>query len=350
MELIYKTTDEIFAEMIALFREKTGLAVRLYVAAAQLEALNAQNAWVFRQSFPQTATEESLDMHAELRGLERDGGTAARGIVRFYTSGAAAEIPAGTVLLDSNLRRFETTEVLTIPKGETEGEIPARACFCGTDGNVGAGMVSAMALAPVGVAGVTNPAGFLGGTEAEDDETLRLRILDSFRRLPNGANAVYYETVALACEGVAAVTVVPRPRGRGTVDIYVAAGDGLPSPELISAVRAELEKRREIAVDLEVLVPTAVPVDISLKITPKEGAFHANTEAAASACEAAVRAALLGYFTGERLGTAVYRSALTALLLGCEGVENVEVLLPDSDIPAAKEKLPTLGNIEIAAF
>ena len=76
-----KTVDEIFEEMLACFGEKTGveleagcdLAVRLYAAAAQVYALYVQADWVARQAFPQTAEGEYLDLHAQLRSLERPG-------------------------------------------------------------------------------------------------------------------------------------------------------------------------------------------------------------------------------------------------------------------------------------
>ena len=74
-----KTVDEIFGEMLVCFGERTGmevdqgcdLAVRLYAAAAQIYAMYLQADWVARQAFPQTAEGDYLDLHAQLRGLER---------------------------------------------------------------------------------------------------------------------------------------------------------------------------------------------------------------------------------------------------------------------------------------
>lgn len=39
--------------------------------------------------------------------------------------------------------------------------------------------------------GVLNPRAFTGGSGAESDDDLRARVLDSFIRLPNGANAAF---------------------------------------------------------------------------------------------------------------------------------------------------------------
>ena len=71
-----KQAGEIYEDMLAVFREKTGtkedsdVSVRLFAAAAQLESLYGYCDWAMQQSFPQTAVGEYLDLHAALRGLE----------------------------------------------------------------------------------------------------------------------------------------------------------------------------------------------------------------------------------------------------------------------------------------
>lgn len=61
---------------------------------------------------------------------------------------------------------------------------------------------------PVGVTACSNPEAFSGGSDPEEDESLRARILESYQRLPNGANAAYYQQVAMSHTGVAAATVI----------------------------------------------------------------------------------------------------------------------------------------------
>ena len=78
------TVDEIYSQMAQTFQTETGLAlagdgdmaVRLYAAATQIYGLYVQADWVNRQCFPQTAGEEYLDLHAQLRGLTRRAATA----------------------------------------------------------------------------------------------------------------------------------------------------------------------------------------------------------------------------------------------------------------------------------
>ena len=96
-----KTVEEIYQQMLETFSQRAGfvpedscdLAVRLYAAAAQMQALGIQGDWVLDQSFPQTAQGIYLDYHAQMRGITRAQGTCAVGTLRFQTpSEPAAEL------------------------------------------------------------------------------------------------------------------------------------------------------------------------------------------------------------------------------------------------------------------
>ena len=239
-----KELEEIYQEMLDCFAQRTGLeaaescdlAVRFYAVAAQVYALYAQADWVLRQCFPQTAAGSCLDSHAQLRGLSRKQATAAEGSIRFSVARAAdtdRPIPAGTVCMTPGLIRFETAQAAVLEAGASWVDVPARALTPGSAGNVPAGAVTAMAAAPVGIAACTNPAPFAGGGDEEGDEGLRQRVLSTFRRLPNGANAAFYEQGALSFDQVAAASVLPRSRGRGTVDVVAATLEGMPDEELL---------------------------------------------------------------------------------------------------------------------
>ena len=144
-----KTIDEIYSEMLTIFTERTGLdagaggdlAVRFYAVAAQIHALYLQAAWTEKQCFPQTATGEYLDYHAELRGVERKGAAAASGVLRFSVGTAATAdltVPAGTVCMTAGLVRFETTAEGVLAAGGTDVDVPAVAVETGEAGNVAA--------------------------------------------------------------------------------------------------------------------------------------------------------------------------------------------------------------------
>ena len=346
--------DELYNELMAAFAEATGmeaagsgdLAARMYAVAAQLWGLYVQCDWVNRQCFPQTAQGEYLDLHARLRGVERREATAAEGVLRFTVDAAGAadrEIAAGTVCMTAGLTRFETVEAGTLEAGETFVDIRARALEAGSAGNVAAGTILQMAVAPVGVSRCTNPAAFTGGTDREDDETLRARVLETYRRLPNGANAAFYQQGALSFDEVAAAAVIPRPRGVGSVDVVVSTAAGAPSAELLEELEDYFEARREIAVDVQVRAPEMETVDVAVQVAAEE-----NQDA--QAVRDAVEAALRGWFDGRRLGQSVLRAALGELVFHVEGVANYALAAPAADVAVEADVLPRLGTLTVEAM
>ena len=74
-----RATETIYREMLSAYAKRRGgqlqedcdLSVRLWAAAAQIQALEAQAEWVLGQSFPQTATGVYLDRHGAMRGIVR---------------------------------------------------------------------------------------------------------------------------------------------------------------------------------------------------------------------------------------------------------------------------------------
>ena len=346
-----KTVEEIYQEMLACYQDRTGmepkencdLSVRLYALAAQVCALYVQTDWLTRQVFPQSAEGEYLDRHAQLRGLERKQAVAAQGVVRF-TAGSAADgegrIPKGTVCMTTGLVRFETTAVGIIPAGELTADVPVQALVPGAAGNVDAGTITAMAVAPAGVSSCANPKACAGGGDQEGDEALRERVMDTFRRLPNGANAAFYQQEALSFDQVAGAAVVSRPRGVGTVDVVVTTLAGLPDQTLLDTLTAYFQQRREIAVEVLVRAPETVTVDLTVQVKPGEdrnfGEAKAETEAV-----------LRDWFNGKRLGQSVLRAQLGDLIYGCESVSNYSIQAPAADVTAAADVLPVLGVLKV---
>ena len=332
--------NAIYERMRAIFAEEAGFVpndgcdamVRLYALASEVQSLLAQADWVLDQSFPQTAVGQYLDYHAETRALTRLSAPSAT--VTDY------EIEQGSVAMTSGGVRFETTEKATLLKGETYVDVPASAVEAGASGNAIAGAIHLMSVYPVGITQCVNPEAFSGGSDEESDEKLRERVLASYKRLPNGANAAFYEQEAMSFPNVAAAKAVGRARGIGTVDVYVSTHAGAPDEKLLGEIEAVLQKKREIAVDVEVKAPTEKTVNMSAELTAEQGwTMQEITDAATAALQA--------YFTGERLGEAVYTAKLASILYGVEGVKNCHLLTPDEDVSVSATELPVLGAVTL---
>jgi len=343
-----KTVEELYSDMQSDFTTRTGmeitlggdLSARLYAAAAQIYALYVQADWVNRQCFPQTAQGEYLDHHAQLRALERKTAARAQGFIRFFGDAASTVdrlIPAGTICMTSGLVRFETTQDAVMAAGASRADVPARAVESGSSGNVIAGSIRSLSAAPTGITGCTNPQAMSGGTDAEDDEQLRKRILDSFLRLPNGANSAFYEQSALSFDGVAAAVALPRNRGVGTVDVVAATPQGIPDQSLLEQLNEYFQERREIAVDVRVLPPEPVSVNVQVQIKSSD-MEQATLQ---------VNQVLAEWFSGERLGQDVLRAKLGSLIFGVDSVDNYTLLAPAEDISVSKAQLPVLGTVTV---
>ena len=348
------TVEEIYSEMMARFQEETGLeasgsgdlAVRLYAVAAQIYALYIQGDWVARQCFPQSAQGEYLDLHAALRGVERRQAVQAQGVIRFLSDTPATAdwtISAGTVCMTAGLVRFETIEDGVLSAGSTQVEIRAQAVDPGSGGNTAAGSIVTMAVPPVGVSRCINPDPCTGGLDAENDDDLRERVLETYRRLPNGANAAYYRQEAMSFEPVVEASVIPRANGIGTVDVVVSTASGIPDESLLEELTAYFEERREIAVDVTVRTPTLKPVTITAQVAPASG--YTSQEAIDAA-----KTAVLNWFDGRLLGQPVLRAKLGTLMFSADEVANCVIITPDTDVPESPDILPMLDTLTITAM
>ena len=347
-----KEWTEIYEQLRGTFAQRAGFvpsegcdsAVRLYALAAELQSLLMQADWVLDQSFPQTAQGTYLDYHAETRGITRGAAEKAAGVIRFAAADkvtAACPIEKGTVCMTAEGVRFETTEDAAIAVGSQWADVPAQAVEAGAGGNVIAGTVTLLSAMPVGVVQCTNPAAFSGGCDAESDEALRGRVLASYQRLPNGANAAYYEQEAMRYPGVAAAKAVGRARGIGTVNVVIATHAGVPDAALLAAVETDLQKKREIAVDVKVLAPAVETVAVTAALKAAPGYTFAEAKAGA-------QSALEALFTGGLLGKSVTTARLLTLLCGVEGVENVHLTAPAADVAVGSTELPMLGTVTIS--
>ena len=347
-----KEWTEIYEQMRGTFAQRAGFvpsegcdsAVRLYALAAELQSLLMQADWVLDQSFPQTAQGMYLDYHAETRGITRAAAEKAVATLRFAAADkvtAACPIEKGTVCMTAEGVRFETTEDAAIAVGSQWVDVPAQAVEAGAGGNVIAGTVTLLSAMPVGVVQCTNPTAFSGGCDAESDEALRGRVLASYQRLPNGANAAYYEQEAMRYPGVAAAKAVGRARGIGTVNVVIATHAGVPDAALLAAVETDLQKKREIAVDVKVLAPAVETVAVTAALKAAPGYTFAEVKAGA-------QSALEALFTGGLLGKSVTTARLLTLLCGVEGVENVHLTAPAADVAVGSTELPMLGTVTIS--
>lgn len=230
--------------------------------------------------------------------------------------------------------------VAVLSAGSLSVDVLAQAVEAGPSGNTAAGLIRTMSVAPAGIAACTNPAAFTGGREEEEDEAFRARILATYRQLPNGTNAAAYAQQTLAVEGVCAVNVLPKKRGLGTVDVVITSAGGVPGTALVEQVQGVLEEQREIAVDVKVMAPETVTVDLILSVKPKEGLLPGPVIDR-------VKAALRAWFDGSLLGQDVLLAQIGQKIFAVDGVANYQIQGPVNDVTVGRGQLPVLGKLSV---
>lgn len=234
-----------------------------------------------KQAFPQYANDEFLNYHAGGNGLVRKAATAATGTVTV-TGKAGTEIPEGFIFSTASATDvpsvdFKTIAAAIIPESGTI-DIPVECTEPGTNGNVGIDTIilrsSSMSNT---ITGVTNAAPTTGGTDEEDDEALRERVV--FVEQTKGISFVGsksdYKRWAEEVDGVGEAIVISAQDDSGTVTIILIDAEGSPASEtLCTAVydyimgvsEEDINRKANLNATLVVIPPTIVTFTIAATV------------------------------------------------------------------------------------
>lgn len=349
-----RTYDEILSTMKEKYTELSGITpsensditLRMKVLAGEIYNSLVNVEWLKTQMLPDSATGEYLDYHASERGLARREAAFSQGEVIFSRMLMTVKdtlIPAKTIVatVGDDPVYFETTQDATILAETYSTIVPVRAITAGTSGNVPEKAISVIVTPITGVQEVTNPDACESGADAESDESLRVRILESIKAPSNGTNCSYYKKI---CEEIPTVTsagVVPRGRGAGTVDVYVAAQGAEVSDEVLETVQAKLSELREVNVDVKAYKAQLTPVSIYLRIDVLEGYEFEDVE---NRCIKA----LSEYISTRGVGGNVLLSEAGDRIQHTRGIKEYTLFsYANSDVRCDESHCPCVGTISV---
>lgn len=184
----------------------------------QLKQLGLQNN--LKIAFPQTSYGTYLEWLGECKGVFKNQPTKSIGVITF--NGAQGTIiTKGTIVTtiatdEKQSIEFELLETKTIEESETV-DIKAECRVAGTIGNVSEGSVSVLLGSINGIKSVTNKESFKGGTDIEDEEHFRERVLVAEQEDKLSEASSDYIRWAKEVDGVGYAYVVPEWAGAGTV-------------------------------------------------------------------------------------------------------------------------------------
>jgi hypothetical protein len=330
---IQKPESAIRDAIIAIGKEETGLTnfKSTGVLRGFLETLSRIVIFIYQTAINPIYKNASLDdatgFFLSLWGLML-------GVVRKQTSktvgnftGTAfggGKIPAGAwVVIEGTELRYKVMADVSFQAGMTFA-VPVTAEFAGGVYNIGAGseikltrFISGLDTLSVSESWITST-----GQDIEDDEAYRARIKARWLSQSLGDTSEVYRYHAESVNGVRSAHIMRTPRGPGTTDVIIASVDGIPSPELLEAVRQALYDHELMGFDVLVKAPSVVSIMVVIE-------YRGNAE------EADVRLVAELYVHNLGIGG---RFALRDLYALYEplSLTTVEILSPDRDVEASE--------------
>ena len=299
-------------------------------------------AWAFKQCFPDTAEGEFMARWAAVWHLLRKPSAPASGLVLVAGLPGTVVPESAVVQTDDGLQSFTLAGgALPAGMGEMTLEMEAESIAPGAAGNLAAGTELSLVSPVAGLNSrvIVGGNGLAGGTDLEDDESLRARLLKRLREPPHGGSRTDYEQWALQVPGVINALCFPEYSGLGTVGVAVwGEVDDPVLPETV--VHRAYEHILPLAPvtagpGLIVFTPEPLAVDITVRLAPDTPQVRENA-----------RLELGDVFAREgRPGAMIPISHLREALSLAAGEYDHYLTRPTGNVYPEKYQLPVLGEL-----
>lgn len=238
--------------------------------------------YLARQLLPSTCTDEEIfALHASWWGVPRNAANEAQGDVTF-TGTDGSVIPAGTTLQRSDGAQYITDAEATVASGSATAAVTAIEGGQTTNATTGQKLTLVSPVPGVQSSATVAAGGLVGGTDIETLDAWRERLRQRVQSRPQGGAIADYETWALEVGGVTRVFVMPHWSGLGTVGVYILRDDDaspVPDAGEVAAVQAYIDERRPVTAAVTVYAPTAVPVAMTISLSPNTSTVQASVAA-----------------------------------------------------------------------
>lgn len=276
-----------------------------------------------RARFIATATGSDLDAAVTdlYPSLTRKAASGAVGTLLFTrgTNTAGITVPAGTVCsatVNGVTLTYATDEELTIPAGtdpDEGGSVTATCTTTGPAGNAASSLittiVSTIADDVEGDMTVTNAARFVGGADAESDDSYRARAQAYPSTLALGTVAAI-QLAAQGVPGIATASVDESALGdSGIVYVYIADQDGYSNAAQVEDAQTVVDATRAAGVLVTVLAASRNTATIAITVYVRVGKGTA-------ALRSAISAAIVAYGGSLPPNNPIYLSQVESAAIG----------------------------------
>ncbi len=330
-----ETYNEIINNMKAAYFEECGLEpspasdleLRFKAVASEIFSAYSFAEYVLKQCFPQTASGEYLDRHAQLRGVERKTASVAQGELLFSLAEpleSDVTIPAETLCASAEkpFIQFATTEAAVIPAGETSVLVAAQAISGGAEFNCHAGEITVMVNPPEYISAVTNPSEIIGGFDDENDASFRERIISSYSSRRLAVNQQSLREMVLENEKILDARVYNDDNN--TLKVCVKLKGGVTTNDVVNSIRSNMGVVSISSITFDVI--EAQPFEFNIRASIKAESGYDKEELCAAA-----RDMLSEAVSSMHIGQNVSSSELEAMLYGIEGISLAEVCTVDEN-------------------
>lgn len=356
----YDLKREIGETRITDFSEGSEVRNLLESIAVDCYVLMQEQNELTKVGFIDSAEGEYLDKHGAnpFINLPRNQGTEATGYVTFSIPEEISSdviIPEGTVVVceDTGLE-YGTDVEGVISVGDTETTVACTCLSTGKDGNCGINMITVLDDDYIDIVGVTvtNTEKFRNGTDYEEDDEYRERLLkyvrqDDFGSLP------YYTNLANSIEGVHDALLI---NTTGYTKKILVNGYTKPTPNtLLLDVLETFTNTNNIVVGHTFTVdkPTYVEADLDINLTVSVEIAESKIISLITTFFNGGDADLPGLsFSGYSIGQSVTKTELYNALSLIEAIQEIEVLDHDSqteitDLEVGSDEVIKVGSLEI---
>jgi uncharacterized phage protein gp47/JayE len=274
-------------------------------------------------------------------------GTTQRKIYRQKDGGGFLYV---ATLANNTGQTFTDTTATTggSPPAESTAEaisVAAESAEAGAEYNLATGAVTTLVDVPDGIVDVTNTTAFTGGSDPEDSESYRARLL-TYIRNPKSGSISDLASWAKEVTGVEEASAFPNYNGttpaNGHVTIRITGPSGsIPDADVIQEVQDYLDAKDIANITIHVLTFTPVTLNVTVTVTPQ-------TDFSVSDVTASVEDAISAYIEGVPVGETVYIAGIIDAVFGLPGVANVSVTAPASDTTATATEKIVPGSITVS--
>ena len=178
-----------------------------------------------------------------------------------------------------------------------------------------------------------------GGADAEDDESLRDRLLQRQKNPPKAGTKADYVSWALAVSGVTRAWCYPQELGQGHVTVrFMTDGmteNGIPNETMIQRVTDYIEHQMPVTAVLHVEAPIPKKLDITLDVFPEDEKIKAK-----------IQNAIEGVILSEAVPSGpILRTSLDRAISSVGEVSSYRLISPTEDVPTKTGEILVPGKI-----